>query len=148
MQQAFKIGLVDNSVELSVIGYEPGWVEVTAPNYFLVWMREADVIEKIELVPSDATQVVDVNDSEIITKIVSAENQSSGSSDQIGETVSRQKTLINWHAVYIDSSESSMPIGLLSKGKVVTIEEQVGDFSRASWNGGVEAWIFAKFLEP
>jgi hypothetical protein len=45
-QQSFKIGLVDNSVEMDVVGYHNGWVQVMAPNYFILWIRQADIAEQ------------------------------------------------------------------------------------------------------
>ena len=45
-QQSFKIGLVDNSVEMDVVGYHNGWVQVMAPNYFVLWIRQADIAEQ------------------------------------------------------------------------------------------------------
>ena len=46
-QQSFKIGLVDNSVEMDVLGYQDGWVQVMAPNYFVLWIRQADIDEQL-----------------------------------------------------------------------------------------------------
>ncbi len=149
-QQLFKIGLVDSTVSLDVLEQEAGWIKVRAPSYFMVWIREADVEDTVpESVPGQeyaSTELPDIADPG--AQIVISEQpgqpaqpiQHRGSEDELQE-------LTSWFTVYTGDSQQSTILGIVSKGRRVKVEERKAGFSRLTWSGGTEAWIYSKFLE-
>lgn len=148
LQQSFKLGSIDQSEQLSVIGYEAGWVKVVAPSYFIVWIRQANV-DEIYLSEADS-----ISDSELTALDSSVQDSSPpGPGDELtsiesaASSTAARKTLFKWFPVYEAGSSNSKVLGIINKGTLVNIEETSDNFSKVTWQGGLQAWIFDKFLE-
>ena len=119
--KVFKIGTVDYSENLVVLGQEDGWVKVKTPTQFLAWIQEKDVLE-ISGISLNAIQEVPNNSLEI-------------------------KQLEKWYSVYDTNDSNRKLLGIVSADHVVEVIKQQGAFSQISWEGGIEAWVFSKFVE-
>ena len=154
IQQSFKIGSVDQFAELPVIGYESGWIKVTAPDYFRLWIRETDIVEKYIEEAGVDPDVIDQSTevASITAKIpIIPDKKDSGSSvesspEKQPEPSPKKITLTRLHQVYENASRESRLLGIIRGGTEVAIQDVSGEFSRASWSGGVQAWVFGKFF--
>ena len=119
--QVFKIGTVDYSENLKVLGQNDGWVKVQTPTQFLAWMQEKDVVE-ISGISTNIIQEVSNNSLEI-------------------------KRLNKSYLVYDANDSDRKLLGVVSEHQAVEVIKKQGSFSQISWEGGIEAWVFSEFLE-
>lgn len=156
-QDVFKIGVVNTGQTLQILGRQDNWVKVSTPDHFLAWVKESDVeeltIDNFEPA-GDLSVVIDNSDSESVQPATQEEFDSSklkklplDDDDDNDLDAGNVVKLVQWYPVFSESSRSSSLLGIVSGGKEVSVLETVDEFSRVSWSGGVEAWIFGKFLE-
>ncbi len=124
-QESFKIGVVNYLDFLNVLEIRNHWVRVKTPDRFLAWVKESNVEELLESNLASFSNVAE---------FTSGQNRNFNILD-------------NGYPVYAEDSISSPMKGVVSQGTEVEILQQSGKFSKISWPGGVEAWVYGKFLD-
>ena len=158
-KSVFKIGVIDRSVKLQVIEYNGNWIKVKTPDYFLAWVRQSDItsteinlVAEEQNIPTETRELSSVNDSTVPEPASKKEFNSNNLRKLLPEPKVPQTTEVKTESVKlvkdfsVYSSKNSGLLGLISKGKQVEVLEFEQPYSKVTWSGGIEAWMFGKFL--